>query len=191
MGQDGISSCKLVMTELTVAGRRLQAVTVKSKKWSRHTKDHLTHPKPRYSNLASWKPLPVESRETILCVEWCGFSVSRNGSGGHTVSHGEIVGTPNSGAESNSGRQNNKSLLKQLSIAPTVKLKWIKAQMCEGRNSCATKQFSYLTIYKFYFRIYKAHTQARWATTGKTAEQYQSSCVASPGWSCKVHSLNH
>ena len=40
-----------------------------------------------------------------------------------TQCQGEIVGTPNSGAESNSGRQNNKSLLKQLSIAPTVKLK--------------------------------------------------------------------
>ena len=29
MGHNGISSCKLVMTELTVAGRRPQAVTVK------------------------------------------------------------------------------------------------------------------------------------------------------------------
>ena len=126
---------------LKVAGRRQWPSKSSNHIWSRHTKDHLTHPKPRYCNLASWKPLPVESRETILCVEWCGFSVSRNGKNVVTLwARGEIVGTPNTGgAESNSGRGNNKYYLKQLSIAPTVKLKWIKAQMFEGRNSCATK----------------------------------------------------
>ena len=42
----------------------------------------------------------------------------------HCEPGGEIVGTPNTGgAESNSGRGNNKYYLKQLSIAPTVKLK--------------------------------------------------------------------
>lgn len=52
---------------LQVAGRRQWPSKSSNHIWSRHTKDHLTHPKPRYSNLASWKPLPVESRETILC----------------------------------------------------------------------------------------------------------------------------